>query len=74
MSSKRTVKFDGDWIDSSMQKYLHKHGHAASTTSEGGVRTYRLHRVENGLRHPIIFETKDLDELNNMVKLLVPEN
>ena len=74
MSSNRTVKFDGDWISTSEQAYLAQHGYVASTTSEDGVRTYRLHRVSREVRYPIIFETKDLDELNNMIKLLVPEN
>lgn len=74
MSSNRTLKFDGDWMDVGMQKYLYSHGYAASVIRDGGVRYYCLHRVENSLRHPIIHMTKDLDELNNMIKLLVPEN
>ena len=74
MSSNRTVKFDGDWMDAGVHKYLYEHGYAASVIRDGDVRWYCIHRVQNSLRHPIIFETKDLDELNNMIKLLVPEN
>ena len=75
----RDAKFDGDWLDVSTQKYLNAHGYAASVIRDGDVRCYCLHRASStggkypSLRYPIIFETKDLDELNRMIKLLVPE-
>lgn len=74
MSSKRTVKFDGDWMDVGMHKYLYEHGYTASVIRDGNERWYCIHKVQNSLRHPIVFTTKDLDELNTMIKLLVPEN
>jgi len=69
----REAKFDGDWLDVSTQKYLIANGYAASVIRDGDVRCYCLHRVSRDVRYPIIFETKDLDELNRMIKLLVPE-
>ena len=69
----RRVDFDGDWLDVRTQKYLNTHGYAASVIRDGDVRCYCLHRFSREGRYPIIFETKDLDELNRMVKLLVPE-
>lgn len=69
----REAKFDGDWVDMRTQRYLNAHGYAASVIRDGDVRCYCLHRASRELRYPIIFETKDLDELNRMIKLLVPE-
>ena len=69
----REAKFDGDWLDVSTQKYLNANGYAASVIRDGDVRSYCLHRATKALHYPVIFETKDLDELNRMIKLLVPE-
>ena len=69
----REAKFDGDWLDVSTQKYLNANGYVASVIRNGDERSYCLHRVSKALHYPVIFETKDLDELNRMIKLLVPE-
>ena len=69
----REAKFDGDWLDLGTQKYLNANGYAASVVRNGDERSYCLHRATKALHYPIIFETKDLDELNRMIKLLVPE-
>ena len=40
-----------------------------------GARTYTLHRKSNDPResaYPIVFETENLDELNNYINLLLP--
>ena len=70
----REAKFDGDWVDVTQQKNFSRHGYTVSATKdhETGIRTYRLHRYEAGLRHSIIFETPILAELNRMLKLVIP--
>ena len=70
----REVEFYGDLVMVEQQMLFAKHGYKVSATTdhETGIRTYRLHRYEAGLRNPIIFETPILAELNRMLKLVIP--
>ena len=70
------IKFDGDWlISTDTTQRLYKIGYMVGTIMDKGVRKYTLHNgnLANGsIRMPMVYETTDLDELNNIVKLLLP--
>jgi hypothetical protein len=71
------VEFDDDdgvWLRSSTTTVvLHINGYAvgAFRNEKTGLRTYTLHRMENGL-YPIVLETESLDQLNAYINLLLP--
>ena len=71
------VQFDGEWLVSSDTTVnLQKAGYMVGTFIDGGVRKYTLHNRElaygpEKMRWPTVFETSDLEELNNVVKLLI---
>ena len=72
------IKFDGDWLCSNdTTKRLQSAGYMVGTIMDNGVRKYTLHNQDlaygpEKVRWPVVFETTDLDELNNIVKLLLP--
>ena len=73
------VKFDGDWLVSSpTTAKLQKAGYMVGTFVDKGVRKYTLHNRElaygpEKVRWPTVFETAELDELNNVIKLLITD-
>ena len=75
------IKFDGDWLEvSDTSRRLNTAGYMVGTIVDKGVRKYTLHNKDlaygpEKVRWPVVFETADLDELNNIVKLLItPES
>jgi hypothetical protein len=72
------IKFDGDWtVVTPTTERLREAGYMVGTLVDKGVRKYTLHNREMAygperLRWPVVFETADLDELNMMVKVLIP--
>ena len=75
------IKFDGDWLEvSDTSRRLNTAGYMVGTIVDNGVRKYTLHNKDLAygpakVRWPVVFETADLDELNNIVKLLItPES
>lgn len=72
------IKFDGDWLCSTpTSRRLNDTGYMVGTIMDKGVRKYTLHNKTMAygpakILLPVVFETTDLDELNNMVKLLLP--
>ena len=77
--TKWCVEFDTDdgmWLRSSLTTYaLAKAGYAAGAfrNEKTGVKTYTLHRMENGL-YPIVLETESLDQLNAYINQKLAEN
>lgn len=75
--SKWEVKFEDDgslWLMSSATtRALQENGYAAgaSIDAKTGVRTYTLHKADQG-RYPIIHETDSLDQLNAFINLILP--
>jgi len=71
------VEFDSDdgmWLISSpTTTALQKAGYAAGAfrNERTGMKTYTLHRADDK-GYPIIFETENLDELNNYINLILP--
>ena len=71
------IEFNGDWLvrtETSMR--LNDAGYMVGTFMDKDVRKYTLHNrsLAHGpekIRWPVVFETTDLQELNNMVKLLI---
>jgi hypothetical protein len=74
---KWAVEFDDDdgmWLRTSPTTHaLSAAGYAAGAFKDEktGVRTYTLHRKEDG-NYPIVFETESLDQLNAYINLLLP--
>jgi hypothetical protein len=72
------ISFQGDWlIRSDTTERLNRAGYMVGTFVDKGVRTYTLHTKTGAygpemLRYPVVHETPDLSELNDMVKLLLP--
>lgn len=71
------IEFDGDWlISSETTRRLFAVGYMVGTIMDKDVRKYTLHNGNlaygpEKVRMPVVFETTDLDELNNIVKLLI---
>lgn len=71
------IKFDGDWLCSTpTTRQLQIAGYMVGTIVDNGVRKYTLHNQDlaygpEKVRWPVVYETTDLDELNNIVKLLL---
>lgn len=71
------IKFDGDWlIPTSTVIRMRTAGYMPGTHVDKGVRKYTLHNQDlaygpEKVRWPMVYETTDLDELNNIVKLLL---
>lgn len=71
------IEFDVDWLvlnETSVR--LNDAGYMVSTFMDKDVRKYTLHNksLAHGpekIRLPMVFETDDLQELNNVVKLLI---
>lgn len=71
------IKFDVDWLvlnETSVR--LNDAGYMVSTFMDKDVRKYTLHNksLAHGpekIRLPVVLETADLEELNNIVKLLI---
>ena len=65
---------DGMWLHSSpTTQALYQAGYAAGAFRDTakGTKTYTLHRADDE-GYPIIFETENLDELNNYINLILP--
>lgn len=78
MTKRWEVQFDGPWlVTSSTTLAMSKAGYMAGREPLGSgiLGKYTLHRIEGQVgvdaKFPIIFETKDLDELNRYVNLIL---
>lgn len=71
------IEFDGDWLVRNKTSIcLNDAGYMVGTFLDKDVRKYTLHNkiLAHGpekIRWPVVFETDDLQELNNVVKLLI---
>lgn len=69
----RTVKVDNGWVDTNTNTYrtLHKHGYSVGGFIDNGVSKYVLYRANSG-KFERVHEFDSAEELNNMIKLLIP--
>jgi len=66
----RTVKVDNGWVDTNTYRTLHKHGYSVGGYVDNGVPKYVLYRVDDEFTK--VHEFDSAEELNNMIKLLIP--
>jgi len=69
----REVKVDNGWVDTNSipLRKLHKHGYSVGGFIDNGVAKYVLYR-EDSSKFTKVHEFDSAEELNNMIKLLVP--
>ena len=70
--SDREIEMDNGWVDtySTASRRLHKAGYSVGGFVDKGVPKYVLYRVDDGFTRVHEFDSQE--ELNNMVKLLLP--
>jgi hypothetical protein len=66
----RTIKVDNGWVDTHGYRTLHKHGYAVGGYLDNGVAKYVLYRANDKFKK--VHEFNSAEELNNMIKLLIP--
>jgi hypothetical protein len=66
----RTVKVDNGWVDTLAHKRLYKAGYSVGGFVDNGVPKYVLYRVDDNFTKVHEFDSQE--ELNNMIKLLIP--
>jgi hypothetical protein len=67
----RDLGLDNGWVDTFAYKRLYKHGYSVEGFIDNGVARYVLYRVEP-TDFTLIHEFDSAEELNNMIKLLIP--
>ena len=67
----RDFVMDNGWVDTNTYRTLHKHGYSVGGFVDNGVGRYVLYRVEAD-SFTRIHEFDSAEELNNMIKLLLP--
>ena len=67
----RELEVDNGWVDTADHRRLHKHGYSVGGYTDKGVAKYVLYRDE-GNKFTKVHEFDSAEELNNMLKLLIP--
>ena len=67
----RNLDLDNGWVNTETYRELHKHGYSVGGYVDNGVAKYVLYRV-GGDTFEYIHEFDTPEELNNMMKLLIP--
>lgn len=67
----REIEMDNGWVDALAHKRLYKTGYSVGGYVDNGVTKYVLYRVYDH-KHERIHEFDSQEELNNMIKLLLP--
>ena len=67
----RKIEMDNGWVDTADRRRLHKHGYSVAGFLDKGVAKYVLYRDE-GCKFARIHEFNSAEELNNMLKLILP--
>lgn len=71
MKDNRELGVDNGWVDALAHKRLYKTGYSVGGYVDNGVTKYVLYRSDTG-RLERIHEFDSQEELNNMIKLLLP--
>lgn len=67
----RKLNVDNGWVDTADHRRLYKYGYSVGGYIDNGVSKYVLYRDE-GNKYTRVHEFESAEELNNMIKLLIP--
>lgn len=66
----RHIELDNGWVNTDTYRELYKHGYSVGGYIDKGVPKYVLYRADKEFTR--IHEFDSAEELNNMIKLLIP--